>query len=223
MKKLIVLLSIISLFVTGCTVLKVSNNIDGIVSSVMREDMGKYNVYFEGYKYYVPKGLKFINKEEYNATIRDRFNNKYYLYVDAISYHHNVNINYKENNLIYYSKVLKYNDKNGYLDIEVVNGKYYVQYMYNYAKIEVYTSENHLYDVICNCSTILKSVKYNDKVINSLIGDNQLEYKDEVYSLFKNKVKKDNFLNYEEEYDSGKKKNNDIDDDHIDIESDIES
>lgn len=223
MKKLIVLLSIISLFVTGCTVLKVSNNIDGIVSSVMREDMGKYNVYFEGYKYYVPKGLKFINKEEYNATIRDRFNNKYYLYVDAISYHHKVNINYKENNLIYYSKVLKYNDKNGYLDIEVVNGKYYVQYMYNYAKIEVYTSENHLYDVICNCSTILKSVKYNDKVINSLIGDNQLEYKDEVYSLFKNKVKKDNFLNYEEEYDSGKKKNNDIDDDHIDIESDIES
>ena len=30
-----------------------------------------YNVNFEGYKYYVPAGMSFQNKEEYNAILRD--------------------------------------------------------------------------------------------------------------------------------------------------------
>jgi len=217
MKKLIVLLSISCLFLTGCQVINMDDDIEYIVNTIMNNDTELYNVHFDGYKYYVPKGMKFINKEEYNASFRDRFNNKYYLYVDIISYYHNVDKKYEENNN-FYSKELKYDDKYGYLDIEEIDGKYYIQFMYNYAKIEVYTDKNHLDDVICNASYLVKSIDYNDKILNSLIGDNQLDYKEENFNIFDTEVKKDNFLNYEKEYDNGSSKK-EKDEDYIDIES----
>ena len=29
-----------------------------------------YNVHYSGYKYYLPKGISFINKDDYNAVLR---------------------------------------------------------------------------------------------------------------------------------------------------------
>lgn len=217
MKKLMFLLSISCLFLTGCQVINKDDDIGHIVDTIVTNDTELYNVHFDGYKYYVPKGMKFINKEEYNALFRDRFNNKYYLYVDIISYYHEINKEYERNNN-FYSKKLKYGNKFGYLDIKETDGNYYVQFMYNYAKIEVYTEKNHLNDVICNASYILKSINYNDNVLNSLIGDNQLDYKEETFNIFDTEVKKDKFLNYEIEYDSGSSKQ-EKDEDYIDIES----
>lgn len=217
MKKLIVLLSISCLFLTGCQVIKEDDDIGHVVDTIMTDDTKLYNVHFDGYKYYVPKGMKFVNKEEYNASFRDRFNNKYYLYVDIISYYHEVNKEYEENDN-FYSEKLKYGNKFGYLDIDETDGKYYIQFMYNYAKMEVYTDKSHLNDVICNVSYILKSIDYNDSVLNSLIGDNKLDYKEETFNIFNTEVKKDNFLNYENEYDSGSSKK-EKDEDYIDIES----
>ena len=89
MKKLIVLLSIILVATTGCSIKKLDNSdIGKNIKTLLSEKVNLHNVYFDGYKYYVPKGLKFVNKEEYNALLTDRKENKYYLYVDVISYYH---------------------------------------------------------------------------------------------------------------------------------------
>ena len=87
MKKLIVLLSILVLLVSGCSINQLDNNITTNIDTILSEKVNVYNVNFEGYKYYVPKGLKFVTKNDYNALFRDKYNNKYYLYVDIISYY----------------------------------------------------------------------------------------------------------------------------------------
>ena len=67
-KKIILLILIVFVLVTGCSVTTLdstdySHNVDAILSG----KKGKaYNTYFEGYKYYLPKELKFLEKEEYN-------------------------------------------------------------------------------------------------------------------------------------------------------------
>ena len=65
-------------------------------------------------------------------------------------------------------------------------------------------------------SYILRSIKYNRKVINSLIGSNSLNYKEETYSLFNKKVDQEDFLDvvYDNEDESYKKA---VDEDKIDI------
>ena len=222
MKRIVVLLSISCLLLTGCSVVKVNTNIDGMIDTIMNSSNKLYNVYFDGYKYYLPKGLKFINKEEYNALFRDKFNVNYYLYVDIISYYHKTVEKYTEKASIFYSKELNYNKKYGYLEIKEVEDKYYIQCMYNYAKIEVYTDKNHLNNTICNIFNVLKSIDYNDKILDSLVGENKLNYKEETFNIFHTQTKKDNFLNYGNE--DHKEETDDVkDDDYINIEEDLES
>ena len=97
MKKLLVLLSILTLL-TGCTVTKINkDSIDKVIDSVMKKDSKLKNVHFEGYSYYVPRGIRFVDKKEYNAILKDEYNNNYYLYVDVISYYHKVKEKYKVN------------------------------------------------------------------------------------------------------------------------------
>ena len=85
MKRLIVLLSIVTLFTTGCSIVKLDNeNISNNINILMSEKVKNYNVFYDGYKYYLPKGVSFIDKEDYNAILQDKNSNRYYLYVDAI-------------------------------------------------------------------------------------------------------------------------------------------
>ena len=96
MKKLIVLLSIVLLLVSGWSIKKLdSSDFEENMELLLSEKVKTSNVQFEGYKYYVPEGLKFVNKEDYNAILMDRFNNKYYVYFDVISYFHRVDNTYK--------------------------------------------------------------------------------------------------------------------------------
>ena len=96
MKRIIVLLSVVVFLVTGCSITALdSSNIGKNMKVILSNNSKLYNVFFDGYKYYVPKGVKFLNKEEYNAVFVDRFDNKYYLYIDAISYYHKVENDYK--------------------------------------------------------------------------------------------------------------------------------
>lgn len=220
MKKLVVLLSISILLVTGCSVSKLSDReITDNVNTILSQDIKLYNVNFEGYKYYVPKGLKILNKDSYNALLNDRFNSKYYLYVDMISYYHKVDNNYKESKKAYYSKKLKYNKKDGYLEITKNDKKYYIEMMYNYAKVEVYASKDNLVNVVNNCSYLLKSIKYNDKVIDSLVGENVLSYKEEKFNIFntQSNSSKDDFLDIVKEYEPDAEKEM-PDDEKIDVD-----
>ncbi len=185
MKKLIVLLSIVLLLMTGCSIKKLDDkDFESNMNVLLSEKISNSNVNFEGYKYYVPEGLKFVNKEEYNAIFKDRFNNKYYLYVDVISYYHKIENTYKINQDAYYSKVIDYNDKTGYLEIIESGSKYYVEFMFNYAKIEVLVDKDQLVNAMNNMCYVLRSIKFNDKVLESLVGDNVLSYTEENFTLF---------------------------------------
>ena len=64
MKRFIVLLSICVLFVTGCQIVKLdSSSIEKNLDDLLSKKVKYYNVYYEGYKFYLPKGLTFLEKE----------------------------------------------------------------------------------------------------------------------------------------------------------------
>ncbi len=215
MKKIIVLLSIM-LLVTGCSIKKLDDSdIGNNIKILLSEKSDLHNVYFEGYKYYVPKGLKFIDKEDYNALLTDRMNNQYYLYIDAISYYHKVENTYKINENSHYSKILDYNKKTGYLQIDDYEDKYFIQFVFNYAKVEAFIDKNSLTDAINYMCYMLRSVKYNDAVLESLIGENILSYQEENYSLFETQTT-DDFLDVVEKYNPGY--NKDLEDEKIQLD-----
>lgn len=202
MKKIAMLLSIL-VFITGCSVIRVDNQeLSDIIPTVLKEKSSLYNEAFEGYKYYVPKGMKIKEKHDYNQVLEGS-GNKYYLYIDVISYYYNSKINYDIDNSKYLSMELKDDKKEGYIEIEEKdNEEYFVKCVYNYGKIEVYTKKENLNETVVNTITILKSISYNKKIINSFVGENKLNFTEESFSLFKNDKKKDdNFLEYIEEYD----------------------
>ena len=89
MKKRIVLLSIMLLLVSGCSIQTLSTtSFEDNISMILSDDTTLANVNFDGYQYYVPDGMRFVNKDDYNALLQDKYANRYYLYVDAIGYFH---------------------------------------------------------------------------------------------------------------------------------------
>ncbi len=218
MKRIIVLLSIVVIFMTGCSVTKLDNtNIDKNMKVLLSKKVDLYNVFYDGYKYYLPKGVSFVTKEDYNALLKDKNNNKYYLYVDAISYYHKVDNDYEISKNSHYSKKLNYNKKNGYIQIDEIKGKYFVQFVFNYVKIESYVDKKDLTAAVNNMCYILRSVKFNDAVLESLIGDNILDYKEEDYTLFKADSSKESFLDVVEREETDRYKK-DMEDEKIDLD-----
>lgn len=195
MKKLLVLLSVSVLFLTGCNVHTLDHkDFEDNMDYLLSQKVSLYNVQYDGYKYYLPKGISFLMKDEYNALLVDPNNNKYYLYVDAISYYHKAVNDYEVNESSYYSKKIEYNKKDGYLQIDESEGKYFIQFVYNYVKIESYVPKKDLADAIDNMCYILRSVKFNNSVLDSLIGENVLDYQEEDYSLFKADSSKESYM-----------------------------
>ena len=199
MKRLFILLSITCLL-TGCSVSRLYPD----------------HTYYDGYKYYLPKGIRIINKEDYNALLKDSHGNCYYLYVDVISYFHKSVNDYVVSKDSYYSKKLSYNKKNGYLQIDKIGSKYFIQYVFNYAKIEAYVDKKNLDESIWYMSSILGTIKFNDTILESLIGENALDYKEEDYTLFKADSSKESFLDVVEREETDKYKK-DIEDEKIEI------
>lgn len=219
MKKIIVLLSIGVLLVTGCSAKKLDDtDIGSNISFLLSDETKLYNTYFDGFKYYVPKGLKLVNKDSYNAVFMDGNSNRYYLYVDAISYYHKTENTYMVNKNIHYSNKLNYNGKSGYIDIEKINDKFFIQFVFNYAKMEACVSERDLTSVINNMCYVLRTVKFNDLVLESLIGENALNYKEENFQLFKKDKKNTNVLNVVDDgYNINHDKSHFVDDENIEL------
>ena len=175
MKRLIVLLSISIFCFTGCSVYKLDNtNIGKNIKILLSHKTKMHNVNYDGYRYYLPKGVSFISKDEYNAVFKDSNNNIYYMFVDALSYYNKIENTYEISNESHYSKVLNYNKKTGYIQIDEKKNCYFVQFVFNYVKIESYVKKNNLADAVDNMCYILRSVKFNDSVLESLIGENVL-------------------------------------------------
>lgn len=133
------------------------------------------------------------------------------MYTDVVSYYHKIEKTYKENADAYYSKTINNKDKFGYIEINKEDTYYFIELMYNYTKIEAYVKEKNLDDALTNICTILSSVKYNDKVLATTVGENELSYKEETFNIFKTKKKATDFLDYVKEYDNVSKDKKDED------------
>lgn len=183
MKKIIVLLCTL-LLMTGCTVVRIkTDSIDNIVNVVLSKDNNLYNRIGKGYKYYVPRGVTYIDTSDLNDKLYSD-GVYYYLYIDAVSYFYKSEIKYEENNTSYYSKKIT-GDKEGYIEINEVDSKYSIEFVYNYAKIEAMVNKKDIEKTILNASYILSTVKFNDNIIELMLNNEYFTNKEENYELFK--------------------------------------
>lgn len=225
MKKIFILLAIIIL-TTGCSmynVVRIDNkNIEDIVDLVLKDKKKHENVSLDGYAYYLPKGFSLNEKTETNSILYYN-KSRVYLYVDVVSYYHRVsNVDFEVSSDSYYSKKLTTNGLDGYLEITKLDSKYFVEYMYNYSKIEAVVEEADLKSAIADFSTILRSVTYKDTILATLIGENVLDYNEEVFNIFRPKREDGNFLLYDESYEEEEDKNNIVEEDQLPIDEEIE-
>ena len=215
MKKYILLIFISLFFLTGCTNIY-DLTLDSIVNKVFEEDNLKRNTYLEGYKFYLPEDMTLIGDYKSNNILYS-YGDKYYLYVDLISFYNNKQNKYNINHSVYeYSKEISYNDLEGYVVVSKSNGGHLVEVMYNYAKIEVVTKD--IKRAVANSLVVLKNIKYNYKIIDSMIGSNALVYDAELFELMGPSENTDNFLSYEEEFGVYDEKENSTDEDVIDMD-----
>lgn len=219
MKKLLCLGAMI-LLLSGCSVVYINEqSIDEIVDSIISEETNLKSVSLEGYSYFLPQGVSLSRNEDENSILYYN-HKKMYLYVDLISYYHKVESNYTKNSNAYYSLPIDNNGKKGYVEITQVSTNYFIEFMYNYSKIEAYVSEQDIKKTITVMAYILNSVDFNDSVIESLIGDNLLNYSEEQFNIFKPNGEQSDYLDYVEKYDDGR--NNRKDEDILELEGDIE-
>ena len=187
------------LVLSGCTAVRIdTKDINNMVSVILSKDNKLYNHVGKGYKYYVPRGVSYIDTNEYNDVLYSN-GNYYYLYIDIISYYYNVSKEYVEDTNAYYSRKININGKQGYLEInQQDNGRYFIEFMYNYSKIEVEADYDDINDIVLNTSYILSTVKFNDNVIKVILDDDFL-ISEEKYDIFTSKKETDNFLKLEDE------------------------
>ena len=199
MKRKIILIGVIALLLTGCTVVRIdTTSIDNIVKVVTSKEGSLYNHVGRGYKYYVPRGVTYIDSSGSNDKL---YSNGvyYYLYLDEVSYYYKKAVDYKEDSSKFYSRKIKNNKKVGYLEIEKKDNLYLVKFVYNYAKIEALVPEKELNNTVLNSSYILSTIKYNKNIIKLSLKDYSLKEKEETYEEFTRKNQdEESFLKYEE-------------------------
>lgn len=201
MKKMVSLLLtvfVMSIFLTGCTVVRIdTTNIDNIVNVVLSKDNVLYSHIGKGYKYYIPRGVTYIDTIEFNDKLYSD-GDYYYLYIDAISYYYQKDIDHQKKSDSYYYKKIDINNKKGYIEITKLEDKYLIEFMYNYARIETKVDEEKINSVILNSSYILSTVKFNNNVIRIMLDEDYFKYKEEKFELFENNEETEKFLEYSE-------------------------
>ena len=222
MKKILITLLFSILFVSGCSITKVSNNsINDIFETVLFVENNLSNTYMNGYKFYLPHGVKVIDKSEFNLKVKDN-DVYYYLYIDTIAYHYKTNNTYTVNDSHFYSDKFEHNGVNGYVDVKEINDKYFVVLMYNYVKVEAYVDKDNFGRAITNMCYILSTIKFNDNVIDEYVGEKSNVFQEEEFDIFSSKNENDNFLTYEKEYGTYKENDSGIYEDN-EVLDDIET
>lgn len=217
MKKKLILIFIFFIL-TGCSIKIIpDNSFDEMVETVLYQDTKLVNSNFEGFSFYLPRGTTIQNKKNDNIKITYK-NNDYYLYVDTIAYYYKTKKEHQIDNNLFYSKNLSYKNNSGYIDISKVQDKYFIEFMYNYAKIETYVENDSLGDSFLNICYILSTIKFNDSTINYKLNNQKLEYSSEEFDIFKSKKDSDNFLQYIEEFDKYETNDKTLDNDIIETE-----
>lgn len=181
MKKVILLIICLFIF-TGCTNLQTAN-LDNIVSEIQKSKVNIQNEYRTGFKYYLPSNIGVVKSTYVNEVLKYQ-NTKYYMYIDLVSYYNKKQTNYKINQSAFYSKDISFDNKPGFIEINLKNEKYLIEIMYNYAKIEVIVDESDINVALDNAITILSSITYNDNIIKNLMGKNVLKFSEEEFNMF---------------------------------------
>ena len=207
---------IIALFcLTGCS--NIVNKTPDEVIDLSFERYAKANTAFKGFKLFIPNNMNIVNDNSGNVVLTSN-GDKYYLYVDLISYYNKISNDYKVNTetSAFYSKILNEDEKSGYVLVTKYNDKYFVEVMYNYAKVEVITSNYK--EALSKSIILLNNIKFNDKIIDSLVGNNILEYDEEKFNLLGPSNETTNFLEWVEFDEEVEDNKNILDEDIIEIE-----
>ena len=195
MKKIILIFSLI-LVLTGCSVVRIdTSSIDNILNVILTKDNKLYNQVGQGYKYYLPSGVTYIKSDDLNDILYCN-GIYYYLYIDTISYYYKTEVDYKEKVNSYYSKLISKDDGfkfSGYLEINKKNELYYIEFVYNHAKIEAVVDEDELNSAVLNASYILSTVKYNDDIVKLMLEDDYFTNKTGKYNDYNSKEESEKF------------------------------
>jgi hypothetical protein len=201
------------LLITGCTISQYNHDYKLNIDKLLQSEHNLHNMVGTGYKYYLPRGVRLEYSIDYNKIL---YTNgiRYYLYIDVISFYHQINKPYEINTDAYYSRILDYNDRTGYIEINKINQNYLIEMMYNYGKIEAYVDHHDINKVVTDFCYILSSIKFNKDIIETIIGSNTLDFNEEKFNIFVPTRKEHNFLDHLREYDNPDPKeeipNNDI-------------
>ena len=201
MKKILIVLCVL-LLTTGCTIVRIdTNSTDNIIDVVLSKENKLYNQVGRGYKYYIPKGVSYIDTNDTNDKL---YSNGiyYYLYVDVINYSNNKEYEIPNNENHYYFKEIDVNGKKGYVDIIEEKDNYFIKFVYNYAILEAKVKKDEINEVILNASYILSTVKFNDNIVELLMNGDFLKLREEEYDLFKSKGDSSSFLKYVDDTES---------------------
>ena len=201
MKKKGIILCLMMILLTGCTIVRIdTKNINSMVDVVLSKDNTLYNRVGIGYKYYVPKGVTYIDSSGPNDKL---YSNGvyYYLYLDEIAYYYKSSLKFKEDPSKYYSRKISNGGKTGYLEITKKDELYLIEFVYNYAKIEALVPEEDINSTVLNSSYILSTIKYNYSIVKLSIEDDSLKTREKKYEEFTSKKQTNSFLRYEEEKD----------------------
>ena len=193
MKKLFIL-SLLVFLLCGCTSIQ-EMSLEEIIDNGTSSKLEVYNNYRKGYKYNVPKGLAVVDNSLYNEVLESN-KYSYYLYVDAVSYYNKVIEKYNVDDNAYVSMPISYEDQYGYLEINLLsNNKYFIEIMYNYAKIEVIVRrEEDIKLAVANAISVLSSVSFNDKILSNLLDEETAQFKEYGFNIFETKKTESSIL-----------------------------
>ena len=189
MKKFTILLLVMVILISGCSVVRINTkDIDSILNAILKKSNKLYNQVGQGYKYYVPAGVTYIDTDEYtNILYCD--GNYYYLYIDLVNYYYKSKLKYQENSKAYYSR--KFDKQEGfkypgYLEItKEKDNMYRINFMYNYSKVEALVEKQDLNESVLNISYILSTIKYNKTVIDMMMDEDYFTNKTGKYNNYK--------------------------------------
>ena len=195
------------LLICGCQDIK--NKDVPTFTNKLATQISKKNTYRTGYKYYLPANMSIKEYSLYNEVINSK-QGLFYLYIDLISYYNKTSVFYEVSKDAHYSACLDFDGKSGYVEINLQeNNQYLIEIMFNYAKIEVMVDYDNINIALSHAVSILRSVEYNDNVIANLLGEDVLNYQEEVYNIFNTTSSDSNYLKYVEEEELKEQKQED--------------
>ena len=203
LKKIVLLILCITVL-SGCSIVKINgNSYDTNLYNVLERKNYKVNTNSVGYQYYLLNGITKKEGNDFNQVLKSS-NGTYYMYVDLVSYYHKVSKDYTSDDDLYISKKINYKDNIGYLEVTDKDDYYYVKAMYNYSKIEAHISKKKLNDALVEIFYTLSSIKYNDTIIEEILGNEKYDLSEnKEYRLFNvdNDAGESNYLEEVKKYD----------------------